>query len=90
VKTRTRIIVTGRVQGVGFRASCAREAERLGVAGTVRNRAEGSVEVVAEGDEAAVDSLTDWCRVGPTFARVQSIECINEVPAGEATFRIMG
>jgi acylphosphatase len=90
VKTRTRIIVTGRVQGVGFRASCAREAKRLGVAGTVRNRAEGSVEVVAEGDEVVIDSLTDWCRVGPNFARVQSIECINEVPAGEVTFRIMG
>ena len=90
MKTRTRIIVTGRVQGVGFRASCGREAKRLGLAGSVRNRADGSVEVVAEGDEAAVESLTDWCRVGPTFARVQSIECINETPAGEATFRITG
>ena len=90
MKTRTRIIVTGRVQGVSFRASCAREAKRLGVAGSVRNRADGSVEVVAEADEADVDSLADWCRVGPNFARVQSIECINEVPAGEARFRIMG
>ena len=90
MKARTRIIVTGRVQGVGFRASCGREAKRLGLAGSVRNLADGSVEVVAEGDEAAVESLIDWCRVGPTFARVQSIKCINETPAGEATFRITG
>ncbi len=75
---------------MGFRASCAHESKRLGVAGTVRNRADGSVEVVAEGHEAAVDSLIDWCRVGPTFARVQSIGCINEVPVGEHTFRIIG
>jgi len=82
--------VTGRVQGVGFRASCAREANRLGVAGSVRNRIDGSVEVVAEGDEASVAALTEWCRVGPTYARVQSIEVVDEAPTGETTFRITG
>jgi acylphosphatase len=90
VNTRTRIIVTGRVQGVGYRASCAREANRLGVNGSVRNRVDGTVEVVAEGDEASVASLTEWCRVGPTFARVQSIELLSETPTGETTFRIVG
>jgi len=90
VTTRARIIVTGRVQGVGFRASCAREANRLGVAGSVRNRIDGSVEVVAEGDDTAVATLTEWCRVGPTFSRVQSIEIVSEAPTGETTFRIAG
>jgi acylphosphatase len=90
VTTRARIIVTGRVQGVGFRASCAREANRLGVAGSVRNRVDGTVEVVAEGHEAAVATLTEWCRVGPTFSRVQSIEIVSEAPTGETTFRIAG
>jgi acylphosphatase len=78
VATRTRIIVTGRVQGVGFRVSCAREANRLYVAGSVRNRIDGSVEVVAEGDETAVASLTEWCRVGPTYSRVPSIEAVSD------------
>ena len=90
MNTRARIIVTGRVQGVGFRASCAREANGLGVAGSVRNRIDGSVEVVAEGDEAAVASLTEWCRVGPAYSRVQSIEVFSEAPTGETTFRIAG
>ena len=88
--TRTRIIVTGRVQGVGFRASCAREASRLGVAGSVRNRIDGSVEVVAEGDDEAVASLAEWCRVGPSYSRVQSIEMVTEAPTGETTFLITG
>lgn len=88
--TRTRIIVTGRVQGVGFRVSCARKAEQLGVAGTVRNRPDGSVEVVAEGHEASVDAMVEWCRVGPTYAQVHSIECTSEAPAGESVFRIVG
>ena len=87
---RARIIVTGRVQGVGFRASCAREAVRLGVAGSVRNRIDGSVEVLAEGDEAVVASLTEWCRVGPTYSRVQSTDVVSEAPTGETTFRIVG
>lgn len=82
--------MTGRVQGVGFRASCAREANRLGVAGSVRNRIDGSVEVVAKGDDTAVATLTEWCRVGPTFSRVQSIEIVSEAPTGETTFRIAG
>ncbi len=88
--TRARIIVTGRVQGVGFRASCAREASRLGVAGFVRNQIDGTVEVVAEGDDAAVEALTQWCRVGPTFSHVVTIDVSTQVPTGETAFRIAG
>lgn len=88
--TRARIIVTGRVQGVGFRASCAREAARLSVTGFVRNQIDGSVEVVAEGEEASVEALTEWCRVGPTFSHVLSVDVFGEPPTGETAFRIAG
>jgi len=61
---RVRLIIEGRVQGVWFRESTRREAERLGVRGWVRNRREGSVEVVAEGPEESVRKLVDWCHHG--------------------------
>ena len=75
---------------MGYRASCARRARQLGVSGTVRNRPDGAVEVVAEGDGAAVDSLVDWCRAGPAYARVTSVERTLEDPVGETGFRIVG
>lgn len=71
----------GRVQGVGFRASCAVRADALGVAGWARNRSDGSVELVASGDPAAVDALVAWCRQGPPLARVAGIE-VTTVPEG--------
>lgn len=70
--------------------SCEYEAGRLGLGGSVRNLPDGSVEVVAEGDEAAVNSLVAWCRVGPGLARVQSVEVVTEEPVGEVAFRIIG
>jgi len=82
------MIVTGRVQGVGFRVSCAREAKRLGLGGSVRNLADGSVEVLAEGDEAAVEAMTTWCHSGPMYARVSSVDSVIEVPLGETHFRV--
>lgn len=68
-----RLVVTGRVQGVGYRISCAREADRLGVQGWVRNLADGSVEVVAAGPPEPVEELTEWCRRGPGGARVERV-----------------
>ncbi len=65
--------ILGRVQGVWFRESMRREAERLGVAGWVRNRPDGSVEAVAQGPAGAVDALVEWARVGPPQARVERI-----------------
>ena len=76
-----RLVITGRVQGVGYRISCAREADRLGVRGWVRNLADGSVEVVAAGPPELVEGLTGWCRRGPRGARV---ERVVDQPAGDA------
>jgi acylphosphatase len=67
---RLKLIVEGRVQGVWFRESTRKEAERIGVYGWVRNRPEGSVELVAEGAEEKVRKLAAWCRHGPPSARV--------------------
>ena len=81
-----RVLVSGRVQGVFFRDSCRREAESLGVSGAARNLPDGRVEVVAAGDEDAVDRLVAWCREGPTHASVDSVEVEDvdpgSVPAG--------
>ena len=68
-----RVRVTGRVQGVSFRASCRDEARALGVSGWVRNLADGSVEAVFVGGTAEVEALIDWCRSGPRGARVEAI-----------------
>ncbi|MEM7365139.1 MAG: acylphosphatase [Pseudomonadota bacterium] len=65
--------VSGRVQGVAYRASMQREALHLHLTGWVRNLADGRVEFVATGHEAQVESLIEWARSGPAFARVDEI-----------------
>jgi acylphosphatase len=85
---RYRVVVTGFVQGVWFRESCRHEAERLGVAGWIRNRYDGAVELEAEGPEAAVAQLIAWCRVGPPSAEVDGIELDEVRPTGERGFRV--
>jgi acylphosphatase len=72
--------VRGRVQGVGFRASAAHEARRLGVDGWVRNLPDGSVELEARGTAAAVDALCAWLTQGPRGARVTGVDA-HEAPA---------
>jgi acylphosphatase len=67
------LIIRGRVQGVGFRESMRWEAVRLGVGGWVRNRRDGTVEAVADGDAAAVASIVEWARRGPPGARVDAV-----------------
>jgi acylphosphatase len=79
---RRRVIVHGRVQGVGFRYSLARAAETRGVAGWAANRADGTVEAVLEGEPDAVDSLTRFCREGPRAAAVRRIDVVDERPEG--------
>ncbi len=71
---RVQLIVKGRVQGVFFRASAQREARRLGVTGWVKNRADGSIELVAEGEEDAIKEIVGWAQHGPTAARVEHVD----------------
>lgn len=69
-----RLVVHGRVQGVYFRDSMRREAQRLGVSGWVRNRGDGTVEAAVQGESAAVDALVRWAYRGPEHARVERVE----------------
>ena len=75
---RRRVQVSGRVQGVWFRDSCRREAERQGVGGWVRNLPNGRVEAVFEGSDDAVAAMVEWCRRGPRRARVEHVEVVEE------------
>lgn len=71
------VVVRGRVQGVGFRASCAQRANALGLAGWVRNEPDGSVALWMVGPATAIDELTAWCRQGPRMARVTDVRVID-------------
>jgi len=86
---RRHVIVSGRVQGVWFRESTRREAERLGLAGWVRNLPDGNVEAVFEGPVHAVDEVTAWCHHGPSGARVTSVAPRSEPPEGLKGFRVL-
>jgi acylphosphatase len=83
-----RVLIRGRVQGVGYRDWMLREATRLGVQGWVRNRADGAVEALVDGEEAAVQALLSACRRGPLLARVEEItEEFAEPPEGPGFVR---
>jgi acylphosphatase len=70
---RVRVIISGRVQGVGYRAATATEARRLGIFGWVTNRSDGGVELEAEGLPDKVDALLGWCEYGPPSAQVTKV-----------------
>ena len=76
-------IVTGMVQGVNFRWFTQRRASELGLAGYVRNRPDGSVELVAEGPRDAVERLLDAVRVGPSMAAVENVDAHWDAPSGK-------
>jgi acylphosphatase len=82
-KTRARVIVKGRVQGVFFRYSTREMANKLGVFGWVKNRWDGSVEAVFEGDRDRVEEMIEWCRKGPPGAHVQRVDSEWEEYLGE-------
>ena len=84
------LVVKGRVTGVFFRASAQREARRLGVTGWVKNRNDGSVEIMAEGDEDAIKEIISWAHHGPSASRVDSVDVRWRSYTGEfADFRIV-
>ena len=85
---RRRVVVHGRVQGVFFRDSTRRQAEKTRVAGWVRNREDGAVEAVFEGGDDAVARIVDWVREGPGHADVERVEVAEEEPEGLRGFQI--
>lgn len=87
-RIRRRVWVSGRVQGVAFRASARRAARAAGVEGFVCNLTDGRVEAVLEGEPAAVAGLLAWCREGPSGARVDRVEVQEETPEGLSGFVI--
>ncbi|MFO8090697.1 MAG: acylphosphatase [Desulfatiglandaceae bacterium] len=82
-KKRLKLIIEGRVQGVWFRDSTRRQAVSTGVGGWVKNRADGKVEAVLEGDADSVDRLAQWCRQGPPGAGVTGVHEQEEPWTGE-------
>lgn len=87
--TRNRVIVHGRVQGVGFRISAQMRADELGVTGFVSNRPDRTVEAEIEGTQDAVNTMIDWLRGGPVYARVTDVEIESVVPQHSSSFSIL-
>lgn len=89
LRNRLHLQIIGRVQGVGFRYACHREACSLGLTGWVRNLPDDSVEIVAEGPSAALNALNAWCRRGPPCAKVERVVSTPEPALGAfRTFEI--
>ncbi|MBL7645194.1 MAG: acylphosphatase [Candidatus Hydrogenedentes bacterium] len=83
---RIRLLIDGRVQGVGYRYSACAEARRLGLDGWVRNLGNGQVELEAEGDEDGLEQLTLWCHRGPLLAEVRHVEVVAR-DSGEKRYK---
>ncbi len=87
---RVRVVVSGSVQGVFYRATCAAQAREHGLGGFVRNLPDGRVEAAFEGVDEDVDAMIAWCRAGPDLARVDRVEAVAEEPRGDVGFRVTG
>jgi acylphosphatase len=83
-----RIVMSGRVQGVGFRAWAERRARERGLSGWIRNLRDGTVEAVFSGDDGRVDTMIDLCRSGPPHARVEVLERYETEPPPFPGFQI--
>jgi acylphosphatase len=83
-----RVLISGRVQGVFFRDGVRREAMAADVTGSARDLSDGRVEVVLEGNSAAVDLVVAWCRTGPPSAEVVDIEIASEPVVGRSGFTV--
>lgn len=85
---RVHVLIKGKVQGVGFRASTRRRAKNLELAGWVKNLDNGDVEAVFEGSEENVDEMLDWCKKGPSLAKVVDVKVEEEEPKVLESFEI--
>jgi len=88
MSVRRRVLVHGRVQGVFFRDSVRQRADGRGLAGRVRNRDDGAVEAVFEGDQEAVEDLVRFCESGPSSAEVERVDVSDEEPEGLEGFAV--
>ncbi|MGO1462301.1 MAG: acylphosphatase [Marinobacter sp.] len=82
---RWKLIISGRVQGVSYRASAEAQANELGILGYARNLADGRVEIVAEGNDRQLSELESWCREGSPAATVSSVDAEEQEATGEFT-----
>lgn len=87
---RVRVVASGRVQGVFYRATCARLARALGLAGYVRNLPDGRVEAVFEGPDDDVEEMVAWSRRGSDLAHVDDLNVVAEPPVGGRGFEVRG
>ena len=85
---RRRLVVHGAVQGVFFRDGCREQANEAGVAGSAANLADGSVEILLEGDEDSVQRVVEWARTGPSGASVERVDIEEQEPLGTTGFEI--
>jgi acylphosphatase len=83
------IRVTGHVQGVVYRASAKREADRLGITGFARNEPDGSVRIDAEGSQTALHEFIDWCHIGPPMAEVDKVDVTTNSLVGYKGFNTL-
>jgi len=89
MSSRVHLVITGRVQGVWFRANTQKKAKALDLTGWVKNLSDGRVEAVFEGEKENVNQIIGWCKKGPSFARVDDIQIQWETPTGDfSTFTI--
>lgn len=82
------VVISGRVQGVGYRAWCVRTATALGLSGWARNRRSGSVEAVLCGEAAGVEAMLEALWKGPVYARIDEVEVTGEAPPQEGAFDV--
>jgi acylphosphatase len=83
MKTGVRVLISGRVQGVWFRASTRQKAQQLGLTGWVRNTSDGKVEAVFEGEENKVNEMIKWCHSGSSLSKVKNVEIKKQNPTNE-------
>ena len=83
MKSRVHVVISGRVQGVWFRASARDKAQQLGLTGWVKNTSEGNVEAVFEGEEKLINEMLDWCHHGPPLSEVKNVEIKKRRPSND-------